>query len=208
VLMTPDKQGRCPGVIVIHEWWGLNDQIQSIATKWQQEGFVALVPDLYHGKVIPIDKPAEAEAAVKQLDFPKAVQELAGAIAFLRDQPRCNGKVTVTGYCMGGALALAVATMVPRLAAVVSFYGLPPGADWSKLDAPILGHFAKIDDWVTADAVKQTQEAIAKHGRTMETHVYDAKHAFCNDHRPDVYDAKACAQAWQRTLAFVRDHSA
>lgn len=208
VWMAPDGQDRRPAVIVIHEWWGVNDQIQSIAKKWQAAGFIALVPDLYHGKVVPIDKPDQAEAAMKQLDFGRAVQELAGAAAFLKSHARCNGKVSVTGYCMGGALALAVACTVPGLASVVPFYGLPPGGDWSKVDAPILGHYAKTDEWATPAGAKQIQEALAKHHRKMEVHVYDAKHAFCNDQRPDVYDAAACAQAWQRTLAFVRDHSA
>jgi len=208
VLFTPTQEGRRPGVVVIHEWWGVNEQIQSTAQKWQSEGFVVIVPDLYHGKVVPIGKTEEASAAMKNLDFGRAVQELAGAIALLKDHPRCNGKIAVTGYCMGGALALATAATVPGLAAVVSFYGLPPSADWSRVDAPVMAHVATEDDWVTVDGAKQVQQALAKHKRLMELHVYEAKHAFCNDQRPDVYNASACAQAWQRTVQFVRDLSA
>ena len=205
VMFTPDGDERRPAIVLIHEWWGVNEQIQSIAQKWQNEGFVALVPDLYHGKVVPISDAKGAEAAMKTLDFPRALQEIAGAIAFLKDHPRSSGKVTVTGYCMGGALTFATATMVPGLASVVPFYGLPPGVDWSKVDAPVQAHFALEDEWATADAGKAIQDAI---GKNMELHLYAAKHAFCNDHRPDVFNAEACAQAWARAVQFVRDHSA
>ena len=208
VLVTPEQEGRRPGVVVIHEWWGVNEQIETILSNWQREGFVAIAPDLYHGTVIPIGKADEAGAAMSKLDFPRAVQEIAGAIAFLKDHPRCNGKVAVTGYCMGGALAFATAATVPGLAAVVPFYGLPPSADWSRVDAPIMAHFAMDDDWATVDGAKKIQEALAKHKRQMELHVYNAKHAFCNEQRPEVYNAQACAQAWQRTVQFVRDLSA
>ncbi|HEY5924071.1 MAG TPA: dienelactone hydrolase family protein [Kofleriaceae bacterium] len=208
VLFTPDGGERRPGVVVIHEWWGVNEQIQSIAQKWANEGFVAFVPDLYHGLVVPTHDSAGAEAAMNKIDFPRALQEITGAVAFLRDHSRSTGKVAVTGYCMGGALTFATATAVPGLAAVVPFYGLPPGADWSKVDAPIQAHFALEDNWATVDGAKAIQESLAKHKHQMELHVYAAKHAFCNDQRPEVYDASACRQAWTRAVQFVRDHSA
>ena len=204
VLFTPDGNDKRPGVVIIHEWWGVNDQIQSIAKQWAREGFLAIVPDLYHGHVVPISDAAAANTAMSKLDFPRALQEIAGAIAYLKDHPRSTGKVAVTGYCMGGALSFATAAMVPGLAAVVPFYGLPPSADWSRVDAPIQAHFATQDDWATVDGAKAIQAALAKHERRMELHVYDAKHAFCNDQRPDVHDPSACAQAWQRTVSFVR----
>ena len=207
VLFTPTQEGRRPAVVLIHEWWGVNDQIQSIAKKWQAEGFVVIVPDLYHGHVVPISDGKAAEAAMMKLDFPKALQEIAGAIAYVKGHPRSNGKVAVTGYCMGGALSFATAANVPGLAAVVPFYGLPPGADWSRVDAPIQAHFAKKDDWATVDGAKAVQDQLAKFKRVMELHTYDAQHAFCNDQRPEVYDPKACAQAWQRAVEFVRAYA-
>jgi carboxymethylenebutenolidase len=206
VLFTPERGGRQPAVVVIHEWWGVNDQIQSIANKWASEGFVALVPDLYHGVVAKTA--AEAESLMAKLDFPKAVQEITGAVAFLRDHSRSTGKVSVTGYCMGGALSFATAAAVPGLASVVPFYGLPPGGDWSRVDAPIQAHFALEDDWATVAGAKAIQESLAKYKRQLELHVYAAKHAFCNEARPEVYNPEACAQAWSRTVQFVRDHSA
>lgn len=204
MLFMPEEQGKRPGVVLIHEWWGVNEQIQSIAQKWAAEGFLALVPDLYHGHVVPIGDAKNAEAAMMKLDFAKALQEITGAIAFLKDHPRSTGKIAVTGYCMGGALSFATACTVPGLAAVVPFYGLPPSADWSRVDAPIQAHFAKHDDWATVAGAEAVRDQLAKYRRQMELHVYDAQHAFCNDQRPEVYNAEACEQAWRRATQFVR----
>lgn len=204
VLFTPEQHGKRPGVVLIHEWWGVNEQIQSLAQKWASEGFVALVPDLYHGHVVPIGDAKNAEAAMMKLDFEKALEEITGAIAFLKTHPRCTGKVAVTGYCMGGALSFATACRVPGLAAVVPFYGLPPSADWSRVDAPIQAHFAQHDDWATVAGAEEVKKALAKYKRQMELHVYDAKHAFCNDQRPEVFSPEAAALAWQRAVEFVR----
>jgi carboxymethylenebutenolidase len=201
----PDGNGRHPGVVVIHEWWGVNDQIKSIADRWTHAGFVAVVPDLYNGKVVPLNKGDEAAAAMNALDFPKAVQTIIAAVDALKDNPRCNGKVSVSGYCMGGALTLATATQAKGLSSIVPFYGIPPGADFSKIDAPVQMHVAEHDDWVTVPKAKEVQAAV---GSKMELHTYDAHHAFCNDQRPEVFNASACAQAWSRAVQFVRDHSA
>lgn len=207
-LALPKGDGRHPAVVIIHEWWGVNDQIRSLADRWAEAGFIALAPDLYHGKVIEIGKADQAQAAMSALDFGRAVQEIGAAVARLQKDPRSTGKVAVTGYCMGGALTLATACNVAGLSAAVPYYGMPPGADWSKVTAPVQGHFAQHDDWATVDGAKKIQAALAEHGKQMELHVYDAQHAFCNDRRPEVYNAAAAKQAWERTLAFVRKHTA
>ena len=207
-LALPKGEGRHPAVVVIHEWWGVNDQIRALADRWAAAGFVALAPDLYHGKVVPIGKADEAQAAMSSLDFGRAVQEIGAAVARLKEHPRSTGKVALTGYCMGGALTFASACAVPGLAAAVPYYGMPPGADWSKLTAPVQAHFAQHDDWATADGARKIQATLAEQGKRMELFVYDAHHAFCNDRRPEVYNATAAAQAWDRTLAFVRQHTA
>jgi carboxymethylenebutenolidase len=106
---------------------------------------------------------------------------------------------------MGGALTLATATQAKGLSSIVPFYGIPPGADFSKIDAPVQMHVAEHDDWVTVPKAKEVQAAV---GSKMELHTYDAHHAFCNDQRPEVFNASACAQAWSRAVQFVRDHSA
>ena len=200
VLETPASGANAPGVVIIHEWWGVNEQIQITAKRWAEEGFVALVPDLYHGKLA--SNADEAGAMMKALDFPNAVQEIGASVEFLRT--RSNGKVAVTGYCMGGALTLATAVNVRGLAATVPFYGLPGDLDWSKVDAPIQAHFAQHDDWATVAGAQKIKEAVSV---PMELHVYDAQHAFCNEKRPEVYNADAAKQAWGRAVAFVRAHT-
>ena len=202
----PTSSGEAAGVVakpaavvVIQEYWGINDNIKDKVAKWSREGFVAIAPDLYHGKLA-----ANADEAMKlmqALDWGKAVAEIAGAVDWARAHG--NGKVALTGYCMGGALAFAAATHIKNLAAVVPFYGVPPQADWSKVDAPVQAHFAQHDDWATVAKGKEIQGAI----KGMELHVYDAQHAFCNAHRPEVFNEAAASQAWARTVAFVRSHT-
>jgi len=203
VLVTPDQPatGKPPAIVVLQEWWGINDQIQGVAERYAAAGFVAIVPDLYHGKLA---KDAdEAGKMMKALDFGKAVQEIAGAVAFVRD--RSSGKVAVTGYCLGGALAFASAVQIRGLSAVVPFYGLPGDLDWTKIDAPVQAHFASHDEWATVAGAQKIKAAIKA---PMELHVYDAQHAFCNDRRPEVYDKDAATLAWSRAVAFMKKHAA
>lgn len=200
--MLPAGEARGAGVVIIHEWWGVNEQITVTAKRWAEEGFVAIVPDLYHGKLAKTGD--EAGAMMKALDFPKAVQEIAATVEFLRTHPRCTGAVAVTGYCMGGALTFATAVNVRGLAATVPFYGLPGDLDWTKVDAPVQAHFAQHDDWATVAGAQKIKEAVRV---PMELHVYDAQHAFCNDRRPEVYNKDAADQAWGRAVAFIRSHT-
>jgi carboxymethylenebutenolidase len=201
VLATPAVgAAKPPGVVVIQEWWGINEQIQTIAKRYADAGFVAVVPDLYHGQLAKDAE--EAGRMMKALDFGKAIQEIAGAVSYVRDQS--NGKVAVTGYCLGGALSFASAVNLRGLAAVVPFYGLPGDLDWSKIDAPVQAHFAKHDDWATVAGAEKIKAAVKV---PMELFVYDAQHAFCNESRPDVYNPEAAQQAWDRALAFIRSHT-
>jgi carboxymethylenebutenolidase len=200
VLATPQAGGKPPGVVVLQEWWGINEQIQDVVKHYADAGFVALAPDLYHG-VVAKDAD-EAGRMMKALDFNKAVQEIAGAVNFLHD--RSSGKVAVTGYCMGGALAFASAVNIRGLAAVVPYYGLPVDADFSKVDAPIQAHFATHDGSATVAGAEKIKKAVKV---PMELHVYDAQHAFCNERRPEVYNAEAAKLAWDRTLQFIRSHT-
>jgi carboxymethylenebutenolidase len=201
VLVTPAGGGVHPAIVVLQEWWGINDQIQSVAARYADAGFVAIVPDLYHGAVARTAD--EAGAMMKALDAAKAVQEIAGAVSFVRE--RSNGKVAVTGYCMGGGLALASAVHIRGLAAVVPFYGLPGDLDWAQVDAPIQAHFAQHDEWATVAGAQKVKAAVQA---PMELYTYDAQHAFANDRRPEVYNAEAAKLAWDRALAFVRSHTA
>lgn len=191
-----------PGVVVIQEWWGLNEQICGIADRFARAGFNALAPDLFQGRVT--QKPDEASHLMNGLDFPGAThQDIRGAVEHLRGMG--SGKIAAMGFCMGGALSIAAAVHVPKLAAAVCFYGIPPQefADPAAIRIPFQGHFASKDDWCTPAAVEALEAAMRAKGATPEIHRYDADHAFFNERRPEVHDATCARQAWDRTLAFL-----
>lgn len=184
----------------------MNDQIKRVCDKWAAEGFVAYAPDLFHGDTANYGDAAKAQSLMTNLDRPKALAEVSAAIEKVRTHPRGNGKVAITGYCMGGAFTLAAAASVPGISAAVPFYGMPPGADWGNVTAPVQMHVAEHDDWVTVDAAKKLQATFKEHGKSFELHTYDAQHAFCNEFRPEVYKAGVAQQAWDRAVAFVKQH--
>jgi len=199
-------KGR-PAVIVIQEWWGLNAQIRGIADRFAAAGFSALAPDLFHGRVT--QNPDEASHLMNGLDFPGAThQDIRGAARHLAAHAGTGGKVGVTGYCMGGALTIAAAVHVPEVAAAVCLYGIPPRdfADPADIRVPFQGHFATRDDWCTPAAVAELEARMKARGAAPEIYHYDAQHAFCNEARPEVYDARCAADAWTRTLAFFGKH--
>ena len=207
-LAEPSGAAKLPAVVLLQEYWGVNDHIRDLTDRLAKEGFLVLAPDLYHGKTTT--DASEAGKLAAALDTLVAVKDIAGATAFLKAHPRSNGKVGVVGFCLGGALALASACHVDGLSAVASFYGVPPAekVDYAKVTAPIFAHVAKRDAWVTVDKVEAIQKQLDARGRSMEIHVYDADHAFMNDTRPQVYDAASAKVAWDRTLAFFRKHLA
>ena len=198
----------CPGVVVIQEWWGLNDQICGVADRFARAGFNALAPDLFQGRVT--QKPDEASHLMNGLDFPGAThQDIRGAVDYLR-RVDGGGKVAAMGFCMGGALTIAAAVHVPNLSAAVCFYGIPPRefADPADIRIPFQGHFATLDDWCTPAAVDGLEAAMRAKGAMPELYRYAADHAFFNERRGEVYDATCAAQAWERTLAFLARHLA
>jgi carboxymethylenebutenolidase len=204
-LALPKGEDRHPGIVVLQEYWGVTDQIKGICDQWAAEGFLAIAPDLYHGKIAA--NAGDAAKMMQGLDRAKAMQDVAAAIDQVRKHARSTGKVAITGYCMGGAYSLAAAAAVRGLSAIVPFYGMPPGSDWSKVEAPIQLHVAEHDNWVTVDAAKKLKATLAQLGKSLELHIYDAHHAFCNEKRPEVYNAAACQQAWQRAVTFVKQHT-
>ncbi len=208
-LAEPAGSGKAGAVVLLQEWWGLNDHIKSLVDRLTKEGFLVLAPDLYHG-VVTKDA-GEAQKHMQALDTLKAVDEIAGAVSFLKEHARGNGKVGVTGFCMGGALSLASACHIPGLSAVVSFYGTPPDekVDWSKPTAPIQTHVAKKDNWVTVARGEDVKKKIEAAGKTtVDLNVYDADHAFVNDTRPEVHSPDNAKLAWDRTVAFFKKHLA
>ncbi len=206
-LATPDS-GHGPGVVVIQEWWGLVDHIKDVADRFAAEGFVALAPDLYHGETT--SEPDEAGKMMMAMELDRAARDLGGAIDFLLGHDAVDGDgVGVVGFCMGGGLALWVATTHQGVAASVPFYGALPwegiDPDFSATQAAFLGHYASDDAWATTESARQIEQTLRDLGREATFHVYPGTdHAFFNDDRADVYDEGAATLAWQRTLAFLR----
>ena len=204
-LGLPAGSGKAPAVVVVQEWWGLNAQIQGTVDRLAAEGFVVLAPDLYRG-VLAKDA-TEASKMMNELDGKRALADIEGAVAYLREHARGNGKVAITGFCMGGAYTLASACTIRGLAAAVPFYGIPPKADYSKIEAPVLFHVAKHDGWVTPAAAAKVADAVKAAGGEIAVELYDADHAFMNEKRPEVFSAEASALAWKRTVEFLREHT-
>lgn len=208
-LVEPQAGAAAPAVVVIQEWWGVNEQIKGVAQRYAELGFRALVPDLYRGKVGLDAK--EAEHLMSGLNFGEAAGlDVRGAVQYLK---RTSKKVGVTGYCMGGALTLLAAANVPEIDAAVPWYGFPPleYLDASKVKVPLLGHFATQDAFFPIAAVKDLESKLEAAGVRYEFYRYDAQHAFANESPPDPkvptrYDAKAAELAWQRTVEFFGRH--
>ena len=208
--LAPASEGAGLGIVVIQEWWGLVDHIVDVCDRFAAEGFTALAPDLYHGKKVPNREPDEAQKALMALDLERAAKDMSGAVDFLTAHPAVRGSgVGVVGFCMGGGLALWLATLRPdAVHAVVPFYGIAPNGaepDWSALTAPVEGHYAEHDHMANPEAVAAFEARLKELGKEVRVHTYAGTgHAFFNDTRPETYDDEAARQAWVRTLEFFR----
>jgi carboxymethylenebutenolidase len=203
VLFTPAE--GAPGVVLIQEWWGVNDQIRGVGRRLAAAGYRVLIPDLYRGRATAV--PDEARHLAHDLDFQQAAEDIAGALAYLKGQAP-DARVGVMGFCLGGALTLAALCQIPGFAAGVSYYGVPgpDRADPSRLLAPLQAHFAEFDDWVTPAVVRTVEEQLRRGGTEYELYRYTARHGFFNEERADVHDPLAAAESWRRTLDFLARH--
>jgi carboxymethylenebutenolidase len=203
-LARPDGGGVTRGVVVIQEWWGLADHIKDVTERFAKEGFTALAPDLWDGKLTK--RPDEAGRMLMALDIDDASKKIAGAIAALHGHG-VSGKVGVVGFCMGGQLALYSGGAYPdQVGAVVNFYGIHPKVtpNYAAMKAPLLGIFGEKDESVPPAKAQEIKASVEKAGGRAEIHIYPASHAFFNDTRPEVYDETSAKDAWSRTLAFFR----
>lgn len=217
---SENKQGACPGVlvgdpsrtkrglIVLQEWWGMNQQIQDEAADLASKGpFVALVPDLYRGKVATDHE--EAGHLMNDLDWPGAIKDIQAAAKYLLKDVGCS-KIGVTGFCMGGALSFAAAALVPEISAAAPFYGIPGEsiADIATIRIPLQCHFGKKDD-IVGFSSSSDQEALRKKLDTAkvkhEFYVYDAGHAFTNATSPN-YHEPSCKLALDRLVKFMNSY--
>ncbi len=198
-------RANAPGVVVIQEWWGLQDQIKGICDRFALAGYDALAPDLYAGTVVPYHDTEAAGREMNSLNFLDATdQTVRGAVQFLK---KGGAKVGLTGFCLGGAVTIIGACRIPELDAAVCFYGIPPEsvAKPADIKVPLQAHFANQDDWCTPAAVDAFEAALKAAGKNAEVFRYDAEHAFVNEQR-DVYDRAAAELAWGRTLKFWATH--
>lgn len=205
-LSQPSGSGPFPGVIVIQEWWGVDNHIKSVADRFAEAGFVALAPDLYHGQVT--SEPDEARKLVMAMDFSAALGEMIAAVNYLCGHANTDG-IGVIGFCMGGTLSLLLASKTPRVGAVASFYGGRQLDDTTLMDiaCPILALYAGQDHAIPPEHIAHQREIWGRSGVPHEIIVYEhADHAFFNDTRPEAYDAEAANDAWQRTIALFRKH--
>jgi carboxymethylenebutenolidase len=206
-LSIPEK-GTGPGVVVIQEWWGLVDHIKDVCDRFAEEGFVALAPDLYHGKTTK--SPDEAGKLMMAMRIDEAERDLSAAVEYLSTHDSVTSeKIGVVGFCMGGALSLYTATKNPSIGACVVFYGGHPNVkpDLPNLHAPVLGLYAAKDGFVTPDLVLELERKLKDLGKQAEVIIYPGTdHAFFNDTRPEVYNAEAAGDAWRRTVEFLRKH--
>jgi carboxymethylenebutenolidase len=210
-LAEPAGTSAAPGLVVIQEWWGLNDQIKGVADKLAAAGYRALVPDLYRGKVAL--EANESEHLMKDLNFGDAAgQDVRGAVQYLKASG--SAKVGVTGFCMGGALTVLAAVNVPELDMAVIWYGYPPlqFVDATKIRIPLLGHWALHDDAFPIAKVDELEKLLRAAGVRYTFHRYDAQHAFANETADSKklaflkYDASAAELAWRRTMEFLAIH--
>jgi carboxymethylenebutenolidase len=205
-LALPPGDGPLPGVVVIQEWWGLNENIKDIARRFAAEGFAAFAPDLYHGKVT--EEPNEAQKLMMQLDMNRASQELVKATSYLAEQPFMNGRgIGATGFCMGGGLATTLACDSPLIKAAAPFYGGNPHPvdKVRNLQGPLLAIYAEHDGWVTPQVRGELERALQEHGKSFEMKVYPAtEHAFFNDTRPEVYAPEAARDAWEKVVSLFK----
>jgi len=203
-LSQPPGDKPVPGLIVVHEWWGLNDDIRSVCDRFAGEGFAALAVDLYGGKSTA--DAAEAMQLVNDMKTEDAMKIVEGGVRHLVSLPRCRrSKVGVTGFCLGGAMSLAAACTVAGLNAAVPFYGIPKREllVFGTPTPPIQGHYGKRDGSIAVERIELVASVAESMGNPFELCLYDAGHAFMRASDPKAYDAPAAELAWSRTLTFL-----
>ncbi|MHB1517689.1 MAG: dienelactone hydrolase family protein [Acidimicrobiales bacterium] len=203
--------GSTSGIIVLQEWWGLVDQVMRTCDRFAAEGFTALAPDLYHGTTVPLTEPDEAGKAMMALKMDAASRDLSGAVdELVRRTGRSH--VGVIGFCMGGGLALVLATQRPdAVKAVVPAYGLIPWPDarpdYRRLEAKVQCHAAGHDDFFTPEAAGELERELTSLGKDVVLYVYaDAGHAFANEDRPEAYHRESAELLWERATEFFRSN--
>lgn len=205
--LAKPASGSGPGLVVIQEWWGLDDHVADLVDRFAAEGFVALAPDLFGGKVA--HDTDEAGKFMEQLPAEQAAKDLAGAVDFLiEDTDVTSTQIGAVGFCMGGGFVLQLAAQQgDKIGAAVPFYGVGQGVpdEYSGITAPIQGHYAEEDAFYPVEQAREQERQIREQSQNeVEFFYYPAGHAFHNDKdKIGTYDAESATQAWSRTIAFL-----
>jgi carboxymethylenebutenolidase len=206
-LASP-ADGTGPAVIVLQEWWGVEQHIRSVCDRLAAEGFFALAPDLFDGETTT--QPSEAEQKLMALSIDRAEPQMCGAAEYLAGLPGVAGDgVGSLGFCLGGGLSVWASATCPKVTATVSYYYVMPHGkpDFSNVKGPLLGHFGTKDEFVPLDDAKKLEAELRDAGVDVTFHYYDGNgHAFFNEiDRLGTYDADAAQLSWQRTVSFLRE---
>lgn len=209
-LCRSKQAEESPGIILIQEWWGLNDHIKEIAQRLGKENYVVLAPDLYSrlGNVVTKNA-AEAAKLAEALSDEQTLADLLVAARYLKELPHVNPrKIAVLGFCMGGSYALLLACRTNEIRCAVSFYGqIPDDSEIQKLSVPILYFRGDEDGWIQKEDVQRLQESLKKQKKVGHVTVYPgAPHAFFNNTRREVYNPEAAKDAWKKTLRFLEKY--
>lgn len=198
-VALPDSESSAV-VILIQEWWGINDHVRDLCARYAREGYTTVAPDLYRGT---ITKDAdEASRLMHALPTEDGMATISAALSEVSSKYNAE-RIGITGYCMGGSFAMRAACELHELAAAAPFYGdIPDEKTLAQLTVPTLFFAGARDDWITPEKVNELKEAAHKHNLPVEVVTYDADHAFFNDTRPEVYNPEAAADAWRRVLNF------
>jgi carboxymethylenebutenolidase len=207
VIYAPEGEGPFPGILVIHEWWGLNDWVKEQASKLSDLGYVTLAVDLYRGKVATT--PDEAHEIMRGVPEDRAARDLHTAFEFLKSQSNVKqDRIASIGWCMGGGYSFDVALQEPTLTADVINYGhlATDPESLKKINASVLGIFGGQDRGITVDDVKKFEQAMKQLGKKVEVVIYpNAGHGFENPNNKTGYRAEDTADAWKRTVSFLAD---
>ena len=190
-------------VVVIQEWWGLNDHIKDIANRYAGEGFISIAPDLYRGKVAT--NPEEAGKMMHALQIEDGLDTISNAVAKARDNYNLS-HFGITGYCMGGTYALRAACELEGFSAAAPFYGdVPEESVLSKLKVPTVFISGTKDQWINPEKVASMEDVVERYELPLQSVKYEADHAFFNNTRPEVYDETAARDAWALVVGFFND---
>jgi carboxymethylenebutenolidase len=201
-----NASGKLPGVVVIHENRGLNPYIEDVARRVALENYVAFAPDALTPVGGYSGDDEKAAQLFSQLDPGKRIEDLLAAAGFLKSRPECTGKIGAVGFCIGGTIVNIMAVRIPDLGAAVPFYGGQPGAaDTAKIKAPLLIHYAGLDERLNA-GWPAWETALKANGVKYQMYMYPGtNHGFHNDTTPR-YDEAAAKLAWSRTTAFFKEN--